>query len=356
MVCIDPFGGVSLGGHDCGLMGVQHLAVELEPRFHTLALDNIALWQRRYGHLPQWVTPIALQGDSRQLREVIEGQGELCVASPPWQDQLINHDTPEAYNALRAKVVRDGRGHGGKVFWTAAGQGYGATPGNLGNLPPGSLDLACSSPPYADGCRHTGGADPQPHHIEGGTIHHVHYGESAANLGNIAPGQVEACVDLSVSSPPYGDQQVGTGEDGRVGWRGYTDFGGGLPSAAAQLAAMPMTDTFWSAARQIVVEVFALLKPGGHAVWVTKNYIRDGAEVPFTDDWIRLCTRVGFVLLHHHHASLVETHGTQQGLFGGETVQETRRESFFRRLARKKTGVGIHYESVLCMVKPTGEG
>ena len=93
-----------------------------------------------------------------------------------------------------------------------------------------------SSPPYANGCAHTGGADPQPQHIQGGPLPYVAYGQDAAQLGAMAPGSL---ADAIVSSPPYADQQVGTGKAGRTGWRGYTDHGGGTNAAPGQLAAMP---------------------------------------------------------------------------------------------------------------------
>ena len=118
--------------------------------------------------------------------------------------------------------------------WAATG--YGQHPAQLSNLPPGSVaDAIVSSPPYADGCAHTGGADPQPQHIQGGPLPHVAYGQEDAQLGNLPPGDVQAVI----SSPPYADQQVGTGKEGRTGWRGYTDFGGGTSAQPGQLAALP---------------------------------------------------------------------------------------------------------------------
>ena len=43
----------------------------------------------------------------------------------------------------------------------------------------------------------------------------------------------------------------------------------------------------------------------------------------------------------------VETH-----LFEGAVTYEQWTESFFRRLGRKKTGLGIEFETVICQVKP----
>jgi len=56
------------------------------------------------------------------------------------------------------------------------------------------------------------------------------------------------------------------------------------------------------AARAIVEQVYLALAPGGHAVWVVKNYVKNKQIVPFSDQWRALCEAVGFVTLHEHHA------------------------------------------------------
>ena len=69
-----------------------------------------------------------------------------------------------------------------------------------GNSSKKELDFILSSPPYANGCAHTGGADPQPQHIQGGPLPYVAYGQDAAQLGAMALGSL---ADAIVSSPPY---------------------------------------------------------------------------------------------------------------------------------------------------------
>ena len=103
--------------------------------------------------------------------------------------------------------------------------------------------------------------------------------------------------------------------------------------------------TFWEAAAIIVAECHAILKPNGVAVWVTKDFIRRGRRVPFTDDWIRLCEAAGFVLERRVRASLVKE---QRGghLFDTEYVKRTERKSFFRRLAEAKGSPPIDWEDV----------
>ncbi len=76
-----------------------------------------------------------------------------------------------------------------------------------------------SSPAYAAGCAHTGGHDPHPEHIEGGTksiVLHT-YGSTPGNLGNLPAGNLDAVI----SSPPYEGARIdGNGDEGASNLRG----------------------------------------------------------------------------------------------------------------------------------------
>ena len=61
----------------------------------------------------------------------------------------------------------------------------------------------------------------------------------------------------------------------------------------------------------------------------------------------RSCEAHGFTLVEEIHASLVEHHGTQEGLFSGPQAVTTEKKSFFRRLAEKKGSPRIDHETVL---------
>jgi hypothetical protein len=109
--------------------------------------------------------------------------------------------------------------------------------------------------------------------------------------------------------------------------------------------------TFWTAAREIVAQSYAILRPGGVAVWVLKSFVRAGAIVDFPGDWQRLCEACGFTLHEEIHASLVKR-SEQPGLFGEPVVKSKSRMSFFRRLHIKKyPHLAINYEVVLVMRK-----
>ncbi len=113
--------------------------------------------------------------------------------------------------------------------------------------------------------------------------------------------------------------------------------------------------TFWSAARDIVTECHAVLKPGGVAVFVTKDFVRNKKLAGFSEDWVRLCESCGFVLTKWARASLVAEQ-RHADLFCGETVTRTERKSFFRRLAEKKGSPRIDFEDALFFTKPSGDG
>lgn len=429
---IDPFAGTGLGGHDAGLAGYQFLGVELEPRFVTLAnggecagdvdkheactnaeehgphhlLGNLELWQRKYGQLPQWKQPILLQGDSRELGKIIEAHADLLVSSSPYNSGTV-HDKGQDGKQYR-RTGPDGYCWGTTANGRFETEAYSHNPENLGNLPPGSLDatLVASSPPYANGCTHTGGVDPQPQHIAGGPLRYVqygvdctvssapfhtqepvndtlwfqrhgqgigrnphapggtpgHYGVSAGQLAAMPPGDVTAVVqgDCAITSPVYEASL-----EGHAGSKHHTSS----PTSVMKKARAGRTcqdmnylgakenlgntqgDTFWSAAREIVSQTYAILKPGGHAIWVTKRYVRDGKIVNFSQDWARLCEACGFELLHWHKAMLVDHYGEQGTLTGGTDTITVEKKSFFRKLSEKKGSPKIDYEDVLCFVK-----
>jgi hypothetical protein len=340
-VILDCFGGVALGGLDALLAGYHWVGVELEPAFMTAGQANITFWRHKFGPQPGSVT--LLQGDSRFLRQVLhEAHPAVCLSSPPYATG--DSAGPES---LGRRTDKSALAMPHCQGWGIGGQN---NPGNLAALPPGSLDTALlSSPPYHDALTHGG----QVHKtgFQQGQTHGKDalangYGRSTGQLQNLPGGSLDATL---ISSPPYGDQQVGTGSESRAGWRGYTDHGGGTAAREGQLSAMPIAtgDTFWSAAAQVLTEVAALLPPGALAVWIVKAYVRDGCVVDFPGDWQRLCEATGFRLVERIEASLVEEHGTETTLWGTDVPRRTKRASFFRKLAEKKGAPHIDNEIIL---------
>jgi hypothetical protein len=185
------------------------------------------------------------------------------------------------------------------------------------------------------------------------------YGASAGQLGVMKMHDV---ADALVSSPPH-EGSLAASTPG-IDWsKAKRDSSGGgehqAPGASVN-AAYPPTDgnvgnatgeTFWSAALDIVREAYAVLKPGGTAVWVVKMFVRDKQIVDFPADWRKLCESVGFVTETEVHAMLVAEE-TKSHLFDGEVTTRRERKSFFRRLAEKKGSPRIDWETVYFMRKP----
>ena len=334
---VDPFGGVALGGLDAMRLGLHWTGVELEPRFADLGNANIALWNSRYqGRFAKWGTARLLNGDSRNLGEILTGWQTLAVSSPPYASS--DQDYKGGWARFHA-------GH--EPLWREDSQReahYGSTPGQLAAMSEGKFELAVSSPPFGEvqGFHDKTFSD-QWGPKQSRTTEPMGYGDKPGNLGNMQARDFE----LAVSSPPWDEGAPPIAPERVRTSHSPKDHG----SAGPAYQAMPVMDDFWTAARVIVAQTYAVLAPGAHACWVVKDFVRDGQRVEFSDQWRQLCEAVGFTTLHCHRAWVVEHHGTQKGLDGPDKEHRVERKSFFRRLAEKKGSPRIDWETVYCMEK-----
>ncbi len=511
-VCLDPFAGICGFALDAMLHGLHWVGVELEQRFVDLGQGydcdgvvvsevdgnlvgarcgvmvehdphhvegNIDLWNRKYSRMPRWGTARILKGDSRKLVEVLEGaRAEGIIASPPYVTTSLNQiGNPEIRaNRMRAKgIAEDVISH---TLSCAMKQEYGTSPAQLGNMPTGEPPQAViGSPPYAGGCAHTGGDDPEPEHVKGGEVRFVDYGTSDGQLAAMREGDVDAVI----GSPPYtkakAHPSIGSvnkddwGHDGRdiVGRRGldaeYGDQDGQLaamregeppqavvsspplgraqsggtafwerleekhdrkfsdkvregsqgyredqlgnsdgqlgqmregeppvgivssppweaslnstdldfihnrlttgPSGSTKLRGIKgarsdgqvygrtegqlgaeSSDTFWSAAKTILLQCHQVLAPGGVAIWVVKDFVRNKKRIDFTGQWRSLCESCGFETVEVIRAWLVEERGTQYDLDGEAHTKVVERKSFFRRLYEFNARAAKFWESI----------
>jgi len=408
---VDPFGGVGLGGLDAMTFGLHYTGCELEPKFVALGNRNLSKWRRDLAMLNGTLgTARLVQGDSRRLVEVVGGGMAASVSSPPYDSNTVHSDSraEERHKENGGLVGRWGT-HAGRVM--AQGD-YGHTPGQLGSMPSGDYAAAVSSPPYTTGERghpSLGSVNRDEWGSDGRDIAarrglSAEYGNTAGQLADMPEGQFTAAV----SSPPYADAIDGSGEgpgarhdpiyhNGDNAYKqssanSYGDTPGNLGGMAgdgfeAAVASPPFEEsiasdarvgaaagytghkldrygystgqlgeqsgsTFWAAARVIVEQTYAVLKPGGYAAWVCKDFVRKGQRVPFSDQWEALCAAVGFVPVERIHALLVADHGEQLDIFGGATARRKERKSFFRRLAEKNGSPRIDHEDVIIMRKP----
>lgn len=400
---VDPFGGIGGFAFHAMLHGLNWTGIELESRFCLLAEQNIALWNKRYSVMPHFGTARILAGDSRNLAQVV-GMAEGCVSSPPFGvGDSASAQSVADRNDRSAEWIKNNTG------WST---GYGNSPGNLGNMRANGFASAVSSPPFGDQLpSHDNFISPHDSQGRGDVDFSAAYGSTPGQLGAMKPGDVMAAI----SSPPYaesltgrdapseGDRQhrIAIGRDpdspGSQNIHGYSSTPsnlGNLPATGFEAAvssppyescrvvdseaqngdisAIPehidtygagsvrrtddSIDDFWHAARAIVEQVYQVLAPGAHAVWVVKGYVKNKQIVDFPHQWQALCESVGFVTLHEHHAMLVHSNGKQHTIDGGMSEKITERKSFFRRLAEKNGSPKIDYETVLCMVKPGQDG
>src|SRR3990167_5224345 len=351
MTVVDPFAGVALGALDAMWKGLNWVGCELEPKFVKLGQANIDLWRRKYGSKEGFGTAQIIQGDSRKLTEVIAG-ADCCIGSPPFADAMSSKDI---------QFMQKHADDTGRDFSKPGGQSlignFVSTPGQLGAMKEGDFDCVVGSPPYA-GNRFDGGEESLKHK-QGFSRGYSPDGGYADNtpgqLASLPEGRFEAVI----SSPPY-EGSEGSPSGGRL-----TALSGGTMSSKAQVD-LGMTakygeskgqlghtigDTFWSAARDILVQCHAILRPGGHAIWVTKRFVRAGKIVAFSDQWQALCESVGFRLVCRHRAMLVKNHGEQETIWDGTKELKTERKSFFRKLCEKKGSPRIDWEDVICLIK-----
>lgn len=99
-----------------------------------------------------------------------------------------------------------------------------------------AAECCVSSPPYADGCRQTGGEDPKPHYIQSGNKDVLReYGETAGQLGSMKEGD----HSLVVSSPPYAQGLNSGGCRGDKHDKVLDAMRSGYGKTEGQLGAMP---------------------------------------------------------------------------------------------------------------------
>lgn len=381
--CLDPFAGI--GGVAFGAMaaGLKFVGQELELHFVELANGmectqeklcptckaraeqpiskngslfdeltgnhhfegNLEFWRRKFG----LSGAVILQGDSRQLLQNLQGLVECVVSSPPYE-----HDSTFRINKLE-------NGH------INAPRFYGKTAGQLGNLPAGNVDVVISSPPYIE-------SDVSQTHMTSnkrGDVANKNYRPSwkkkladgydktfrpyGSSSGQLA-AMLEGSFDLVASSPPYEDNGSNLGAVGNTNSMRQQIYNSSKRNAAYGKTENQLGNstgvTFWSAAREIVQQCFLALRPGGHAIWITKRFVRDGQIVEFSEQWAKLCESMGFKLVCWHHALLVDEGAPQVNIDGQDEIKKIERKSFFRRLVEKKGSPRIDWEDVICMVKP----
>jgi hypothetical protein len=172
-----------------------------------------------------------------------------------------------------------------------------------------------------------------------------------------------------MGSPPYDDllNSSGEGPSARFDSKYHRpensrklssapDYGaspGNLALASARPRRPGELSDFDRDALLILGQCRRLLRPAGVAIWVTKDYVRDGRRVAFSDRWEALCDRAGFVCVQRVRAMLVDPPAFQLTIDGTAAPAHKQYKSQWRRDAEAKGAPAIDYEDVRFFVKRT---
>uniref|UniRef100_A0A6M3XK84 Putative methyltransferase n=2 Tax=viral metagenome TaxID=1070528 RepID=A0A6M3XK84_9ZZZZ len=400
-IVVDPFSGICGFGIWAASFGIRFIGVELEEKFVKLSEANIALHKRAWKKLGKPI-PQVLRGDSRRLSSVLSG-ADLILTSPPHGETNPSQSSNGINIEKQWKTYRSqGGGMSLEKFREQQGRhslGYGSSKGQLGAMKAGDVDAVVCSPPYADSMETSGGIDPSkskhiggPHsqmnnsdtryghtpgqlgNMKSGDVDLIctsppyaeslsseksgidlskstfgphsqlktsqQYSTNPSNIGNLPAGKVENVVSMIATSPPFADSGMGIVKEaqnrqvisyGKLGHgtnkgelAGKTNYG----QSPGQIGQQSGT-TYWEACSEIYKQCFQILEPGGVIVLVLKSYIKGGRRVPLPMQTLKLLIHLGFEPLERIKAMLVKEE-VSAGLFG-EIRKVKERKSFFRR-------------------------
>ena len=130
---LDPMSGTGMTALVAGCQGYPAVTVELEPKFIELQRLNKARLERKLGRALAWEM---IQGDARQLPELLAQRGLVCVTSPPYEDVVIakhsNGSGVDWAKGQKAKTRPNSYLGATKESAERINKGYGITPGQLG--------------------------------------------------------------------------------------------------------------------------------------------------------------------------------------------------------------------------------
>ena len=304
---------------------------------------------------PNAAFPIIVQGDSRNLTEILRGLGigaGGAITSPPYIDTSRKaSETPEAKVArLRSEGKHEiadliqARSMGAANDLRLAG--YGSTPGQQGAMKEGSHLAAITSPPFSQPETRdrypvqTGNVAEQFNRKtpgQGGVYTLDRQGQTEGNLAAMPIG--------AVTSPPYeeglGHQDSKPMADGTV----HPHYPNGL--------ALGKGDTYWAACTVIYRQLYDLFSPNSHLAIVLKSFVRRKRIVDLPQMTLDLLVSIGFEPVAWVDAMLVSEAEQRSALPEMVPHKRKKRMSFFRLLhERKHPETAIDAEVVLVVRRP----
>lgn len=327
---LDPYFGIGTVGIIGAGRGYQVIGMELEKKFYDMAVKNIEMHNFD-------IPPRVLLGDSRKFAEVVapilEGSERGVITSPPFAGNT-GGTGKKSSNPIDEK---SGKGvferHAGSMRNSSA---YGATEGQINNLPQGDFAVI-TSPPFGERMAYRDserGMQVQEKLGKGGVLHQSP-GETS---GQVA--QLDSSVGV-VTSPPYEQSRVADMDSMR---RSHDDPTYGKTEGQVGYSGKGGKETYWDAVAAIYASVGALLPVGSVMAVVVKDYVKNKQRVPFCENTAQVLEMVGFDVIEEVHAMMVK--GYQNQMFDPKP-KELSRKSFFRRVVEAKGAPPIDYEVVL---------
>jgi len=218
-----------------------------------------------------------LQGDARNLEGLLV---DKCIFSPPYTSDLKKdrtwmerHYEGKGYNP---------KGHTVDQFCPPD------NPSNIGNLKYGSIDSVITSPPYEGSLDRWGGI-------------------SEKEVVKRLPQPYTNKVDHIITSPPYENQiHKGSGEwsqspNGKmVGVPQGEDY----TKSNNNIGNLKST-SYLDAMLLVYKSCYAVLKPQGLLILITKDFIREKKRIDLAGDTIKLCEQSGFSFQERHYRRLM---------------------------------------------------
>lgn len=171
----------------------------------------------------------------------------------------------------------------------------------------------------------------------------------------------------AIASPPYGQTLTNAGEGPGARWdskhhrpgnsrkissrRDYGRDPANLANLSTRRGRRGEPSAFERSALAIIRQTHRLLRDDGIAVWVTKDYVRRGKRVPFSDNWEALCAAAGFRCVGRVQATFVDNRADQLDLFGGRHNRDRQHKSHWRRAMEEQGAPAIDWEDVRFFLK-----
>lgn len=392
---IDPMSGISTTLLEAVNMNRNCVAVEFEKKFVDWTNENIKLLNKNKP-LDRRGKGVVLQGDARDLANILNKQADKIVFSPPYCKTEAFHDQDftlrsTKVNPTSRKISEQKYGKDADVivmsppfasspragnkdkdeFWKDQEQRYNRkfiktrkilnsmhysdNPDNIGNLLKGDIDAVVTSPPYAGkekgigdwktprddfqkwvidqlktkgyiewrGKRYTEKEWRAMNHgrLDGRTTKGVHkqpttgYSMDPNNIGNLPKGEISAII----TSPPYAESVSAKGEPkkraermkkaghdpktiigrkarcGEIDWQ-YSEDKDNLGNLKKK--------SYLSEMKKVYGQCFSVLKQGGLAILITKNFVRNYKQVRLDIDTILLMESCGFKLIDRYFRAI----------------------------------------------------